>query len=158
MNWQPGDRVRVSHDDSDGLPEYLYGFIEELSEASDAAVVLLDDEIRPVRVRLSDLAPIGITTVELSLDSHDLCRSLDADAAQRKGLVSMWQAEADQAGLAVERIVPLGADGSGLHDDIDGWSLAEVHAGGEHFLLRATCQGPDRDVVHLRAVVRHWES
>lgn len=156
--WQSGDRVRVRRFDPDGLPEFRYGFIEDLITDRSLAVVLLDDDLRPTSVAIGDLAPIGITTVELCLDSTDLCSTIDHDPTERRGLVSMWQAEADQAGLAIERVVPLGPDGAGLHDDLDGWSLAEIHAAGEIHLLRATCQRPDIDVIHLRAVVRHWES
>ncbi|MEI7993137.1 MAG: hypothetical protein WCH93_12025, partial [Actinomycetota bacterium] len=49
-------------------------------------------------------------------------------------LIVLWQAEAEQAGIDVERLVALP---TGSRADLDTWALAELYAGGVRFLLRA---------------------
>ena len=152
MKFRAGDRVRVRREGDDGLPQFCYGFIGSLAGPSGPATVLLDDELGPAVVVLTDIESIEVTTVELCLPGNDLCH----DGALRRGLVAMWQAEADQAGLAVEDLV---AKGDGVRDDVGSWALAELRAGGERFVLRASLVGTDPDMVHVRAVpYSHWDS
>ena len=71
-----------------------------------------------------------ITNVELHLDGPDL---ID-DPELRRGLVHLWQAEAEPAGLDVDTMECLGA-GQQLPDQ--SWSLAALTSGGEQYVVRA---------------------
>ena len=91
-----------------------------------------------------------VTTVALRLDGgHDL---LD-EPSLRQGLVSLWEAEAEEAGLHVETVRRLG---TGVRDTGGfGFALAEVTTGGQLYVLRATSDG---DVVCVRAdLARRFE-
>jgi len=128
-----------------------YGFVDEVAGPDGPAVVLLDDELGPVMVPLHELEPIEVTTLELCLPGTDLCQ----DSALRRGLVAMWQAEADQAGIAVEHLVPIG---DGVCDNLGSWALADLSAGGERFVLRASLIMHDPGMVHVRATPHtHWD-
>lgn len=139
----PGDRVRVASTGDDGYPLVRYGFVGR--PCVDGIVeVLLDDELPGTAlVDLSQLEPVTITTVELRLDGIDLL----VDPALRPGLVNLWHAEAEQAGLEIDA---LHHTGGGLRDAGDGYVLAELTAGGEHYVLRAECDPYDSDTVRVR--------
>jgi hypothetical protein len=151
VKFRTGDRVRVRRETEDGLPLYCYGFVGALAGPDGPVTVLLDDELGPEIVPLSELQPIGVTTLELCLPGLDLCH----DAELRRGLVAMWQAEADQAGLAIEHLEPMG---DGVRDDVGSWALAQLHAGGERFVLRACVEMNEPQSVHVRATPHHWDS
>jgi hypothetical protein len=151
MRFRTGDRVRVTRTGDDGFPLVQYGFIDGLATPEGPALVLLDDEVGDVVVELGDLEAIEVTTLELRLPGPDLCQNGDL----RRGLVAMWQAEADDAGIDVERLVPMG---DGVRDDVGSWALAELSAGGERFVLRASLLLDDPGTVHVRATPHsHWD-
>jgi hypothetical protein len=101
-------------------------------------------------IDLTQLAPVMITNVELRLHGADL---LD-DPTLRQGLVNLWSAEADQAGL---EIVSLECLGTGVRDAGNGFALAELWAGSHQYVLRASI-GPSPDTVSVRAdLPRRWD-
>ena len=84
-------------------------------------------------------------------------RLLD-DPSLRQGLVNLWAAEAESAGL---QIASLHCIGTGVRDSSEGYALAELSSGGEQYVLRATrcIKQYDAIVVHadrsaVRAIVR----
>ena len=125
-----GDRVRWSTTGDDGLPLVRYGFVGGVASDVGPVVVMLDGEIGAEPVDLSQLEPVSIMTVALHLDGLDL---ID-DPALRRGLVNLWQAEAESAGLAVDGVRCLGA---GMPNGGESWSLAELDSGGQHYVVRA---------------------
>jgi hypothetical protein len=146
-DFQHGDRIRVELDGDDGLPLVRYGFVD----ASDGhrqrpgVPVMLDGEIDPTTViDLSRIKPVTITNLELRLDGADLL----VDPHLRRGLVQMWSAEAEAAGLEIHALHCIG---DGVRDSSEGYLLAELNAGGNHYVLRATREPIDSDVVHVRA-------
>jgi hypothetical protein len=141
--YQHGDRVRLETTDPDGLPLVRYGFVGGVDEQQ--VVVLLDgDFAADMVVDLSQLQPVTITNVELRLHGADLLE----DPRLRHGLVSLWSAEAEEAGL---EIGSLHCMGDGVRDSNDGYSLAELMAGGEQYVLRAVLESYRSDVVRVRA-------
>lgn len=146
-----GDRVRWSTTDDDGLPRHSYGFIGGRVDRNGRVVVMLDGHLRgDVVVAVDQLELVTVTTVALHLDGgHDL---LD-EPSLRQGLVSLWEAEAEEAGLHVEHVRRLG---TGVRDTGGfGFALAEVMTGGQLYVLRATANG---DVVSVRAdLARRFE-
>jgi len=151
VRFRTGDRVRVRRETEDGLPLFQYGFVGGVAAPDGPAIVLLDDELGPEVVPFEDIQPIEVTTLELCLPGLDLCH----DAALRRGLVAMWQAEAEQAGLAIECLEPMG---DGVRDDVGSWALAQLQAGGERFVLRACLEMTEPQTVHVRATAHHWDS
>jgi hypothetical protein len=143
MNLQPGDRVRWLTTGDDGLPLVRYGFVGTGVHNGEVRVMLDGDLKGNTVLPADDLAIVDITTVELRVAGIDM---LD-DPALRHGLVHLWSAEADQAGLdlgAIEFLphVPIHLD----HTPIP---LARVEAGGEQYVLQAC---PARaDALHVRA-------
>jgi hypothetical protein len=125
-----GDRVRWSTTGDDGLPLIRYGFVGGVASDTGPVVVMLDGEIGAEPVDLAQLEPVSITTVALHLDGPDLVDDPDL----RRGLVNLWQAEAESAGLAVDGMRCLGAG-----EPVDGvaWSLAELNSGGRRYVVRA---------------------
>jgi hypothetical protein len=144
MPWVPveGDRVRVSNLGDGGLPEVRYGWVESVDRLR--ATVLFDGEITPEQVHLGTVQPVEVTTVQLVLPGRDL---LD-DEELRSGLVKMWQAEADLAGLAVDT---LQAFGVGMAIAVAKFELGEVIAGGEAYVLVAGLAKSDHPTVYVRA-------
>jgi len=132
--FRTGDRVRVTRRSPEGTPAFEYGFLERIDDGRTHAVVLLDDDLRPQRVALADIAPIEIATVELCIDTKNMETAPAGEPALRDELVVLWQAEAEQAGIDIERLVALP---TGSRADLATWALAELHAGGVRFLLRA---------------------
>jgi hypothetical protein len=116
-------------------------------------VVMLDgDHEGDTVIDLDQLAAVSITNVELHLHGTDL---LD-DPSLRQGLVNLWSAEADQAGLEVRSVQYLG---TGVRDTVsDGFALAELHSGGRQYVLRAICEAQNDSVLVRADLPRRWES
>jgi hypothetical protein len=144
MSLRPGDRIRVEEVGDDGFPTIRYGFVGGLAGRDGPVVVMLDGELGGDICDLSQVRPVSVTTVELSLSGTDLVAEPDL----RRGLLALWQAEADTAGLAVDAVHPLG---DGLRDSSDSWVLAELTTGGEQFVVRAVQLPNEPDVVRIRA-------
>lgn len=145
MTFQPGDRVRWATVDDDGFPVSRYGFVGGSNGDGTKVAVMLDEELKGDRVvDLDQLAPVTITTVELRLAGGDL---LD-DPSLRQGLVNLWMAEADQAGLEIRSIDCLG---TGVREAGACYALAEVWAAGRPWVLKARPDPMAPDVVSVRA-------
>lgn len=67
-------------------------------------VVMLDGELSGDVVNAAQVQPVMVTTVELLLHGTDLVD----DPELRRGLVSLWVAEADTAGLDIDCLRPYG--------------------------------------------------
>ena len=91
MSFGLGDRVRWATTDEDGLPVVRYGFVGGAAGDGGPVVVMLDGELAGEVIDLEQLEPVSITNVELHLDGPDL---ID-DPNLRRGLVHLWQAEAE---------------------------------------------------------------
>ncbi|MFZ4810083.1 MAG: hypothetical protein ACOYL9_01950 [Ilumatobacteraceae bacterium] len=141
---RPGDRVRVETTGDDGFPVVRYGFVGGVTGTEGPVVVMLDGELGGDVIDLRHVQPVSITNVELRLVGDDLMH----DPALRRGLVALWHAEADSAGLDVGSLHSLG---DGLRDSSESWALAELVAGGEHYVVRAFCLPNDPEVVRVRA-------
>lgn len=143
MTFQPGDRVRWQTTGDDGLPLVRYGFVGT-GPNNGVVRVMLDGELKGNTVLpADDLALVHITNIELRVSGIDM---LD-DPALRNGLVHLWSAEADQAGLDLGPVELL------PHQPVDGDQspipLARVQAGGEWYVLQA-CPARE-DALHVRA-------
>lgn len=148
--FQAGDRVRWETTGDDGLPLVRYGFVGGCNGSGSRVAVMLDGDLSgDTVVDLSQLAPVTITSIELRLDGADL---LD-DPSLRQALVNLWAGEADQAGLEIRKLDCLG---TGLRDS-GGYALAELWAGTEHYVLRATSD-PASNTIRIRAEMpQRWE-
>ena len=91
MSFGLGDRVRWATTGDDGLPLVRYGFVGGAAGDVGPVVVMLDGELGGDVIDLEQLEPVSITNVELHLDGPDL---ID-DPELRRGLVHLWQAEAE---------------------------------------------------------------
>lgn len=129
--FQSGDRVRRKTTDENGLPITLYGFVGGRPDRHGRVVVMFDGHLRSdTVVHVDQLAHVSITTVSLDLDGTDL---ID-DPSLRQGLVHLWTAEAEQAGLDVDDLNPLG---TGVRDVTgSGFALAELTSAGQLYVLR----------------------
>jgi hypothetical protein len=144
--FQPGDRVRWLTTGDDGLPLTRYGFVGGVNGDASRVAVMLDGELKgDLVISLDELAPVEITTVELRLEGADL---LD-DPSLRQGLVNLWSAEADQAGLEIRAINPLG---TGVRDVGESYALAELRAAGKAWVLRAMPDTTAPDTICVRVV------
>lgn len=145
-----GDRIRYATTGDDGLPLVRYGFIGGVS-ADGPIVVMLDGELKGDVVEPDKVEPVHICNVTLTLGGSDL---LD-DPSLRQGLVNLWAAEAESAGL---EIAALTAIGTGVRDSSEGYALAELTSGGDAYVLRATLclKQYDAIVVHADRPNR-WE-
>jgi hypothetical protein len=144
--FQPGDRVRWETIGDDGLPLVRYGFVGAFHINGSHVTVMLDGDLTGnTLVESGQLAPVSITTVELRLQGSDL---LD-DPSLRQGLVNLWSAEAEEAGLEIRVLSSYAADGTRA-DDTGSYELAELWAGSEQYVLRAA---PDvmSGTVNIRA-------
>ncbi len=145
MTFQPGDRVRWLTTGDDGLPLIRYGFVGGVNGDESRIAVMLDGELKgDTVVPRSEIAPVGIGTVELRLEGADL---LD-DPSLRQGLVNLWMAEADQAGLQIRKIDLLG---TGVRSGHDCFALAEMRAAGDHWLLTAMPDPTVPDMICVKA-------
>ena len=150
MTFALGDRVRWCTVGDDGLPLVRYGFVGGVAGEHGHVVVMLDGELNGDVIDLDQLEVVTITNVELHLDGPDL---ID-DPALRQGLVHLWQAEAESAGLDVDAMDVLGA-GQLLPDA--SWSLAALTSGGEQYVVRAMRDARDPESVLIRAEqIRLW--
>lgn len=142
--FRPGDRIRVECVDDDGLPLVRYGFVGGVAGTNGPVVVMLDGELGGDILDVAVLQHVTITTVELCLNGSDLM----TEPLLRRGLVALWHAEADSAGLDVDSLHPLG---DGLRDSSDSWALAELVAGGEQYVVRAFHVPNEPELVRVRA-------
>src|SRR5688572_26179947 len=101
MMFEHGDRVRCTTTGDDGLPLVRYGFVRSMLSESGPVVVMFDGEISTEVVDACTVVQVSITSIELQLDGSDL---LD-DPDLRRGLMPLWQAEAESAGLDVDSVV-----------------------------------------------------
>lgn len=150
MNFSAGDRVRMESTGDDGLPLVRYGFVGGVAGREGPIVVMLDGELGGDVVDPAHLQHVEVTTVELCLSGTDL---ID-DPELRRGLVALWHAEAETAGLDVDALHQLDVDG--LRDSNQSWALAELMAGGEHYVVRAIQHPNEPDVVRVRADRQHF--
>ena len=107
-------------------------------------VVMLDGELGGDVVNLAEVQDVTVTTVELCLTGCDLVDEPEL----RRGLVALWLGEADTAGLDIDSLTALG---DGRCDEPGHWCLAELHSGGERYVLRAAALPHDPDIVRVRA-------
>ena len=142
--FRAGDRIRVESTGADGWPIVRYGFVGGIPTGSGPIVIMLDGELGGDVVDPSAVRHVTLTTVELRLRGADL---VDVPLL-RRGLIKLWQAEADAAGLDVDG---LHAIGDGLRDSNDSWALAELTAGEEHYVVRAIRLPNEPEVVCVRA-------
>lgn len=147
--FQPGDRVRYAITADDGLPLVRYGFVG--GSTPDGPLVLLDGELGGTVVDADSIEPVHICNVTLTLAGSDL---LD-DPSLRQGLVNLWCAEAESAGLQLAALHPIG---TGVRDSSEGYALADLSSGGDTYVLRATLclKQYDAIVVHADRPNR-WE-
>jgi hypothetical protein len=143
--YRPGDRVRFETTGDDGWPLIRYGFVGGVSGNGGPVVVMLDGEITADVVNRSELQPVSITSVELCLRGADLVD----DPELRKGLVALWHAEADSAGLDVDKLCPLG-DGERETDAC--WALAELVAADQRYIVKAMQLSNEPEMIRVRAV------
>jgi len=139
-----GDRVRWATVDDDGLPLVRYGFVGGVTGTDGPIVVMLDGELAGDIINPTEIEPVHMSNVTLTLSGTDL---LD-DPSLRQGLVNLWVAEAETAGL---EIASLHSIGTGVRDAGEGYALAELSSGGEQYVLRAAICPHDHDAVMLRA-------
>ncbi|MBA3288078.1 MAG: hypothetical protein H0U21_08670 [Acidimicrobiia bacterium] len=144
MTFNLGDRVRWATVGEDGLPLVRYGFVGGVAGDVGPVVVMLDGELGGDVVEQTQLESVSITSVELHLAGRDL---ID-DAELRRGLVHLWQAEAEQAGLDVDS---LEHRGTGECLDGESWALAALSSGGETYVVRAVPWELDPAVICIRA-------
>jgi hypothetical protein len=144
MTFGLGDRVRWATMGDDGLPLVRYGFVGGVAGERGPVMVMLDGELSGDVIDLDQLEPVSITNVELVLDGPDLIDDPDL----RRGLVHLWQAEAEQAGLDVDSMECLGT-GQLLPDR--SWSLAALSSGGEQYVVRAMRHHANPEAVLIRA-------
>lgn len=143
MTFEAGDRVRWETTGEDGFPLVRYGFVGDFGGDGQTVTVMLDGDLTgETVVDPTQLVPVSITSVELCLEGADL---LD-DPALRQGLVNLWSAEVDQAGLEIHALQLLG---NGVREP-DGFALAQLWAGTQQYVLRAGpgCTG---ETIHVRA-------
>ena len=146
-----GDRIRYATTGDDGYPLVRYGFVGGVSDNGGPVMIMLDGEIRGDVVEQSTVEPVHMCNVTLTLDGFDL---LD-DPSLRQGLVSLWAAEAESAGL---QIAMLHVIGTGVRDSKDGYALAELSSGGASYVLRANRCATGRDAVVVHAdEPNRWE-
>lgn len=143
MSFGPGDRVRWDTTDDDGFPVVVYGFVGEASDDGATVTVMLDGDITgELVVDPRQLAAVSVTSIVLHLEGADLLHDPDL----RDGLVNLWSAEADQAGLEIPSIDRLDVP---VCDTCGHISLAEIWAAGRPWVLTARPEGPE--AVSVRA-------
>ena len=132
--FQAGDRVRWESEADDGFPLVRYGFVRGTNGDATRFVVMPDDDLKnDLVVHETKLAAVTVGNLELRLRGTDLI----TDPALRPGLVNLWVAEADQAGLQIRQVEPVD-DSSEVALDT-GCTLALVVAAGRRWELRADC-------------------
>ncbi len=139
-----GDRIRYETVGDDGRPLVRYGFVDDAADEGPGKV-LLDGELGVNVVELDNIRMVDIWSVTLRLDGAALLE----DPSLRQGLVKLWHAEAEDAGLQITAIHPI-ETGVGVRDSSEGYALAEMTSAGEQYMLRAT-KCTDADAVMLAA-------
>lgn len=142
MTFTVGDRVRWTSTADDGLPWVRYGFIGGETRYDGTVIVLLDDELGHEVIDTAQLCPVTFLSTELRLAGTDL---LD-DPSLRRGLVQLWHAEAESAGLAIDELVSLG---DGRPDGPHRWTLAHIVTSGARYLLQAGWSPADPETVRV---------
>jgi hypothetical protein len=141
----PGDRVQIRTTGEDGYPLMRYGFIGSCWGGDGPVVVMFDDEMAgSAVVDVSQLVEVSIDTVELLLEGSDLIDDPDL----RQGLVHLWFAEAEQAGLEISAFHPIIG---GLRDSSEGYVIAELNSAGQHYVLRAIHEPHSSGEIRVRA-------
>ncbi len=143
MTFVAGDRVRWECTGDDGLPLVRYGFVGGQVTDSSPVVVMLDGEITAMVVPCQALRVVTITNLELHFSGTDL---ID-DPGLRHGLLALWEAEADSAGLAVEDVRRIDCCECGD----SAWPLAELTSCGDRYVVRARPLPGVADSVCVRA-------
>jgi hypothetical protein len=143
--FRAGDRIRLESTDDDGLPLVRYGFVGGIPTGPGPIVVMLDGDLNGSIVDPAYVKAVELTTVELRLPGTDLLDEPDL----RRGLVGLWQAEADDAGLDVGGLRPIG---DGLRDSSDSWALAELTFGEDLYVLHAIRVPNEPATICVRAV------
>ena len=143
--FQPGDRVRWESQGDDGFPIVRYGFVRGTNGDATRVVVMLDDDLKSdMVVSEHQLDAVTIANLELRLRGTDLI----TDPALRPGLVNLWAAEADQAGLQIRDLVPIDDHGGAIVLDV-GCTLAMLRAAGKRWELRADCDSTIDDAIRI---------
>jgi len=142
--------VRWETTGDDGLPLVRYGFVGSYDGNGHATVMLDGDLTGDTVVDLGQLAAVSITSVELCLSGGDL---LD-DPSLRQGLVGLWSAEVDDAGLEIRSLERLG---NGVKESNDGFALAQLWAGSQQYVLRASRDNTGETVVVRADAPRIWD-
>ncbi|MSO60304.1 MAG: hypothetical protein EXQ63_08275 [Ilumatobacteraceae bacterium] len=151
MNFVAGSRVCVRTVCDNGLPIVRYGTVSAVAASHGPLVVIFDDGLGGDIVDSSEVETVSITSIELFLDGVDLADDPDL----RQGLCALWQAEAVLAGIEINAVYLLGA---GLRDSNDTWALAEVHSGGDTYVVRVHTDPNAAHTVTLRAdPPRRWD-
>jgi hypothetical protein len=150
VTFQAGDRVRWETTGDDGLPLVRYGFVGSYDGNGHATVMLDGDLTGDTVVDLGQLAAVSITSVELCLSGGDL---LD-DPSLRQGLIGLWSAEVDDAGLEIRSLERLG---NGVKESNDGFALAQLWAGSQQYVLRASRDNTGETVVVRADAPRIWD-
>ena len=148
--FQPGDRIRWESLGDDGFPIVRYGFVGGSNGDRTRVAVMLDGDLKgDTVVDLDQLEPVTITNIELRLHGTDLL----SDPDLRQGLVNLWTAEADQAGLEVRSLAYLGHEVFGSSEE--GCALAELRSGGQPYILRAIYESTPDATLCVRADLPH---
>ena len=148
VRFTSGDRIKVRVVDDDGLPVIRYGTVGAELPDHGPLVVVFDDMSGGDIVDRSEVEAVTIDSVALVLQGSDLA----VDPSLRAGLVAMWAAEIDLAGLLIGPVRPLGnPPGSGLRDSSDSWVLAEFMHDGTMHVVRAALQRDGAGTVTLHA-------
>lgn len=142
MNYESGDRVRVERLGDDGLPLVRYGFVSGQNVGGGPVAVMLDGELHPKVFATAAVRLVTLTNVELRLAGNDL---LD-EPSLRHGLLALWQAEVDNAGLVIEEIARVECTCWHEYE----WPLAELLSCGDRYLLLA--RRGEADSVTVRAI------
>ena len=141
-----GERIKVRTVDDDGLPIVRYGTVGATLPSDGPVVVMFDDLLGGDIVDRSEIEPVAVDTIELSLAGRDLAD----DDSLRAGLADMWRAEADLAGLSIGAVRAMGDGGAGVRDS-DGWILAEFTHDGLPHVVRCAFADGRADTVIVRA-------
>ncbi len=143
MTFASGDRVRWECTGDDGLPMVHYGFVGGQARPGGPVVVMLDGDLNGTVIAAAELHLVTLDNLELVLHGADLVD----DPALRRGLLALWEAEVDNAGLAVERIGPV--DGCTCRGLV--WPLAQLYSCGTRYVVHAFQTADEPDFVHVRA-------
>ena len=141
-----GDRVRWETTGDDGLPLVRYGFVGAVAGEVGPVMVMLDGELKGDVIQLDQLQPVTVLNVKLHLHGLDL---ID-DPELRRGLVHLWRAEAESAGLDVDHLEALGTGERAA----PGWWLGTVTTGGQDYVVKALPSTRDDQVICVRAEYR----